>query len=134
MVFLFCLVDFLVLALMSLDTLSLLNQMKKKGQTDQQDYTRVIFTWIFVLTVRCLTCCSCTGSVANFFKLLGMVAKVYLALPILGGTNTVYDFLIEKGNGAKYFNKAVELVKTYTMPPAPVVEEQQKPAEESTDH
>lgn len=123
MAFLFCLIDFLVLGLMSLDTLSLLNQIRKKGQTDKQDYTRVIFTWIFVLTIRFLTCCSCTGLIANFFKLLGTVAKVYLALPILRGTNTVYDFLIEKKNGEKYMNKAIEIFKTYAMPPAPAVEE-----------
>ena len=122
MAFIFFLVDTLVLALMTLDTLSLLVQLRKTNKCDSQDYTRVIFTWIFVLTVRALTTCSCTGLIANFFKLLGMVAKLYLAVPLLGGSNKLYDILITQNKGAEYYQKAIELVKTYTMPAAPVAE------------
>lgn len=120
MAFIFFFVDLIVLAFMSLDTLILLNQLRKKDMCDADDYKRVIFTWIFVLTVRSLTCCSCTGLIANFFKLIGTVAKIYLAIPLLGGTNKLYDFLITQNKGEEYYNKAVEVIKTYTMAaPAP---------------
>ena len=115
MAFIFFFVDLIVLAFMSLDTLILLNQLRKKDMCDADDYKRVIFTWIFVLTVRSLTCCSCTGLIANFFKLIGTVAKIYLAIPLLGGTNKLYDFLITQNKGEEYYNKAVEVIKTYTM-------------------
>ena len=122
MAFIFCLVDTLVLALMTLDNLSLLVQIRKTNKSETQDYTRVIFTWIFVLVVRSLTTCSCTGLIANFIKLLGMVAKIYLAVPLFGGSNKLYDILITQNKGVEYYQKAVELVKAYTMPAAPVAE------------
>lgn len=125
MAFLFFIVDLLVLALMTLDTLSLLMQLRKKNMCEAKDYTRVIFTWIFVLTVRSLTCCSCTGLIANFFKLLGTVAKVYLAVPLLGGSNKLYDILITQNKGAEFYQKAVEIVKAYTMPAAPAAEQKE---------
>lgn len=127
MAFLFFVVDLLVLALMTLDTLILLNQLRKKNMCDADDYKRVIFTWIFVLTVRSLTCCSCTGIIATFVKLLGTVAKIYLAIPLLGGSNKFYDFLITQNKGAEYYNKAVEVIKTYTMAaPAPAAEQKKE--------
>lgn len=122
MAFIFFLVDTLVLALMILDTLSLLVQIKKTNKSETQDYIRVIFTWIFVLAVRSLTTCSCTGLIANFIKLLGMVAKIYLAVPLLGGSNKLYDFLITQNKGVEYYQKALEIVKAYTMPAAPAAE------------
>ena len=79
-----------------------------------------------------MTCCSCTGLIANFFKLIGTVAKIYLAIPLLGGTNKLYDFLITQNKGEEYYNKAVEVIKTYTMAaPAPAEKEARKLAKKA---
>lgn len=117
--FLFCLIDKILIVLLALDTLGLCQQIRKSKNVDEKDYSRVCFTWIFFFAIRALTCCSCKGFLATVFQLIGLAGKVFVSIPLLGGTNKIYTLLVEQNKGAEYLQKGIDFIKAKISPPAP---------------
>jgi len=124
MSFLFGLFDFLLTVILTLDTISLLNQLKKSNTCDSKDYKRVCFTWIFFLLIKSLTCCNCKqGFLCTACKFLLLCAKAYIVIPLINGTNTIYDFCIEKGKIQEFAKKGIDFVKSKISGAAPAADE-----------
>ena len=97
---LFGFIDLLLTTLITLDTLGLVGQYKKKKTPDSKDYTRVCFTWIFYLTLKSFTPNDGEGTFRKILLLIFLFAKIFVVLPILGGTLLIYNQapqLIKKG-------------------------------------
>ena len=124
MSFLFVLFDFLLTVILTLDTIRLLNQLKKNNTCDSKDYKRVCFTWIFFLLIKSLTCCNCKqGFLCTACKFLLLCAKAYIVIPLINGTNTIYDYCIEKGKIQEFAKKGIDFVKSKISGAAPAADE-----------
>ncbi len=111
----FSLVEFLIFGIITLDTLGFIVAYKKKPQNaDHDDYTRVCFTWVFVLAIRTLMCCGSTGFFAGIFSLVALAAKVYVTIPKIGGANKVYTMLFKEA----FVQKQIKSIQEKFMPKA----------------
>lgn len=119
MSFIFCLIDLVLISVITLDTLGLINQLRKTSHCDLKDYTRVCFTWIFFLFVSSITNCNCQGFCTKVWSFLGLALRIYIAIPLLGGTLKLHHFLIEQNKGVEYAKKAVDVIKSTTGLGAP---------------
>jgi predicted Na+-dependent transporter len=100
MSFLYGLIDLILLSLITLDTLGLVGQYNQKKSPESKDYVRVCFTWIFFLTLKSFTPNDGEGYFRKILMLLFLLAKLFVVLPILGGTMLIYNKspeLIQKG-------------------------------------
>lgn len=100
MSFLYSLIDLILTTLIVLDTLGLVVQYSQKKSADSKDYTRVCFTWLFFLTLKSFTLNDGEGYFRKTLILLFLLAKIFVVLPILGGTMLIYNQapeLIKKG-------------------------------------
>ena len=111
MSFFFGLLDTLLTAILLFDTLGLIYQFRKSS-VEPKEYTRVCFSWIFFLTIGTLFSCSWKGFFGTLIRLIIFCAKAFVVIPLLGGTNKIYKYLIEDGNGEMYYNKVLNIVKT----------------------
>ena len=97
---LFGFIDLLLTTLITLDTLGLVGQFRQKKIPDSKDYTRVCFTWILYLTLKSCTPNDGEGTLRKILLLIFLFAKIFVVLPILGGTMLIYNQapqLIKKG-------------------------------------
>ena len=112
MSFIFGLFDVVLTTIMLFDTLGIIYQFRKEGTVKPEEYRRLCFSWILFLTICSLFSCSCKGFFGTLIRLIILAAKIFVTIPILGGTNKIYDFLITKKNGEKYFNQVVGIIKS----------------------
>jgi hypothetical protein len=113
MSFLFGLCDFLLAGIMLFDTLGLIYQFRKNpSSVNEKEYVRICFSWILFLGIWTLFSCSWKGFFGTLIRLIFLVAKMFVTIPKLGGTNKIHKFLVDDGNGEEYFKKVVELVKS----------------------
>ena len=113
MSFLFGLCDFLLAGIMLFDTLGLIYQFRKDpSSVNGQEYVRICFSWILFLGIWTLFSCSWKGFFGTLIRLIFLVAKMFVTIPKLGGTNKIHKFLVDDGKGEEYFKKVVELVKS----------------------
>ncbi len=112
MSFILCLLDFLLLAVVLVDTLGFIVQNRKNpSSSNQQEYHRLCFTWVFYSVIKSLTCSTCTGMIGSFLCLLFLLVKAYISLPILNGTEKLYTVLIEQNAGRQYIEGLVNTLK-----------------------
>ena len=111
MTFFFSLLDVVLTTLMLFDTLGIIYQFRK-STVDPREYVRICYSWIFFLTICTLFSCNWEGFFGTLIRLLILVAKVYVTIPILGGTNKIHDYLIKQGKGEEYLKKGVNFVKS----------------------
>ena len=111
MSFFFGLLDTLLTAILLFDTLGLIYQFRKSS-VEPKEYIRVCFSWILFLSIGTLFSCNWKGFFGTLFRLIIFCAKAFVVIPLLGGTNKIYKYLIEDGNGEMYYNKVLNIVKT----------------------
>ena len=112
MTFFFGLLDMVLTTILLFDTLGLAYQFRKEGKSGPKEYVRVCLSWIFFLTICNIFSCNKKGFFGTIIRLIIFGAKAFFALPILGGTLKVYNFLIEDGNAEKYYQKVEILIKS----------------------
>ena len=112
MSFIFSLFDVVLTTIMLFDTLGIIYQFRKEGNVDSKEYRRLCFSWIFFLAISSLFSCSWKGFFGTLIRLIILAAKIYVTIPILGGTLKIHKFLIEDGNAEKYYNQVVGIVKS----------------------
>ena len=112
MSFLTSFAELVLLLLVTVDTLGFIAQNRKNpSSSDPRDFRRLCFTWIFFLAVRSLLCISCAGFLGSFVGLVSLVAKAYISLPMLRGTETLYTQLVENNVAKTYLDTVVSLVR-----------------------
>jgi hypothetical protein len=105
--------ELIVLALLAIDTLGFVAHNRKNPlSSNQKDFLRLCFSWVFVFALRAVFCTSCSSGVfANFYQLIGFIAKAYVCIPMFNGTEKLYTSLIEQNAAKHYVDLAVNMVK-----------------------
>ena len=112
MSFIFGLLDLVLTAVMIFDTLGIIYQFRKNLDVKSEEYIRICFSWILFLTICSLFSCDRKGIFGTLFRLIILFSKIYVTIPVLGGTKKIHKYLIEDGNAEKYYKKVVELAKS----------------------
>jgi hypothetical protein len=112
MTFLFNFVEIILLLFSTIDTLGFIAENRKWARTDSKDYLRICFTWIFFLIFRAISCNTCSGIIGHFYGMLMLLAKLYVTLPVLGGTEKLYDSIVEKNSLPNYIKNIFGNIKS----------------------
>ena len=84
--------DLLINSIVAIDTLGLIVATRKNSNIDTHEMWRLCFTWIcFIVLNLCMTCCS--GYLGSLLCMIGLLAKVWIGLPKLGGSQTVFNYI-----------------------------------------
>jgi hypothetical protein len=106
MAFLFNVIELVLLGIVALDTLGYIAENRKHPVSrNQQDYLRLCYTWVFFFALRALPCFSWLGFIGSIIGMLQLMAKVYISIPALGGTEKMYRILIEENMGKHYLSQ-----------------------------
>jgi hypothetical protein len=112
MAFLFSLVELLLLGVVALDTLGFVyHQRKNPDSANIRDYRRLIFTWVFFFALRAVQCSHCLGFLSGIVDLLSLVAKAYISIPLLKGTDTLFKLLVEDNLAGAYLHRIGAIFK-----------------------
>ncbi len=110
---LLCAIELLVFAIAALDTFSFINSNRKNpDKSDVNDYRNICFRWVFLLALRSFGCFSCCGTLGVYLSFILLVAKAYVTIPLLNGTEKVYNCLIQDNALAGFAKHAVEMIKS----------------------
>ena len=65
--------ELVLLAVVLLDTLGFIVQLRRNGYSDVKDFTRVCFTWVFFFVIKSLFCSCCYG-----FGFFGIIVAIFI--------------------------------------------------------
>ena len=108
----FNLLDMLLIIVMLFDTLGLLYQFRKKEQVNPKEYIRIYSSWILFLTIYNTFSCKWKGFFGTLIRLILLAAKVYVTIPIFGGSMKIHKIIIEDGKGEELYKRLVDLIKS----------------------
>ena len=110
MTFFFGIIDLLLTSVLLFDTLGLAYQYRNKSKEtlDQKEYIRVCLSWILLLTINNFLSCEKKSFFGTICRLIILGAKLFVVLPVLGGTLKFYQFFIVEKRAEKWF----ELLKS----------------------
>ena len=103
----FGILDTLLSTIMLFDTLGLVYQFRKNNTCEEKEYIRVCLSWILFLTINNFFSCEKKGFFGSMVRLTIFFAKLFVVLPILGGTLKFHKYFIEEKNAEKWY----ELIK-----------------------
>ena len=99
----FGILDILLTTIMLFDTLGLVYQFRKNNTCNEKEYIRVCLSWILFLTISNLFSCEKKGAFGSIIRLIIFFAKLFVVLPILGGTLRFHKYFIEDKNAEKWY-------------------------------
>ena len=103
----FGILDLLLTTILLFDTLGLAYQFRTKNTCDEKEYIRVCLSWILFLSISNLFSCETRGFFGTVFRIIVFLSKLFVVIPILGGTLKVHKFLVEEQRAEKW----LELIK-----------------------
>ena len=112
MSFFFGLLDFVLTAILLFDTLGLIYQFRKSMSVVPKEYVRVCFSWILFLTISSLFSCEREGYFGTLIRLIILSSKIYVTIPLLGGTMKIHKYLIDDRNAEKYIKKVADIINS----------------------
>ena len=112
MSFVFGLLDLVLTLVLLFDTLGLIYQFRKSMSVDPKEYVRICFSWILFLTISSLFSCERKGFFGTLIRLIIFGSKVFVTIPLLGGTMKIHKYLIDDGNAEKYIKKATDFINS----------------------
>ena len=77
-------------------------QFRTKNTCEDKEYIRVCLSWILFLSISNLFSCETKGFFGTVFRIIIFLSKLFVVLPILGGTLKIYKFLIEEQRAEKW--------------------------------
>ena len=98
----FGILDLLLTTIMLFDTLGLVYQFRKNNTCSEKEYIRVCLSWILFLTLSNLFSCEKKGFFGTTVRLIVFLAKLFVVLPILGGTLRFHKYFIVDKNAEKW--------------------------------
>jgi len=111
------LLQYLFLLVLSYDTLGFivsLNRSEDNSQATVSDYSRLVFSWVFVLSLKSLNCLLCCVPLIDEVVLLGII---YFTLPVLKGTEKANGFLLKQDGLRNTFQGLVDRIINQIVPP-----------------
>ena len=108
--FLFTILDFLLIFIMFFDTLGLIYQFRTKAEVKPEDYIRIYSSWILFLILYNLFTCSWKGFFGLLIQLIIFAAKAYVTIPKFKGSLKIHKHLIEDEKGKEYFDKVYGMI------------------------
>lgn len=107
--------QYLFVLVLSYDTLGFIVQLSKnKEQASVQDYSRLVFSWVYVLSLKSLNCLLCCVPLIDDLILGGIV---FFTLPVLRGTEKANAFLLNDEGFKSTFQGLVDLIINRIIPP-----------------
>ena len=107
------LLQYLLLLVLSFDTLGFIvnhNKTKDQGPASVNDYSRLVFSWVYVLTLKSLNCWLCCVPLIDELVLGGII---YVTLPLLQGTQKLNSMVL----GGEGVQALIDLVINRIVPP-----------------
>ena len=98
----FGILDTLLSTIMLFDTLGLVYQFRKNNTCEEKEYIRVCLSWILFLTINNFFSCEKRGFFGSMIRLTIFLAKLFVVLPILGGTLRFHKYFIVDKNAEKW--------------------------------
>ena len=98
----FGILDTLLSTIMLLDKLGLVYQFRKNNTCEEKEYIRVCLSWILFLTINNFFSCEKRGFFCSMIRLTIFLAKLFVVLPILGGTLRFHKYFIVDKNAEKW--------------------------------
>ena len=98
----FGILDTLLSTIMLFDTLGLVYQFRKNNTCEEKEYIRVCLSWILFLTINNFFSCEKKGFFGSMVRLTIFFAKLFVVLPILGGTLRFHKYFIEDKKKKKW--------------------------------
>jgi hypothetical protein len=109
--YIFSILEIVLLALLSFDTLGfLVAQKKNNANVNISDYHRLCFTWVFFFALRAICPCG-NGFFSNIVQMLTLFAKAYITIPMLGGTEKLYRSIVEENIFSQYIKGYIAALK-----------------------
>lgn len=86
----------------------------KETDASKNDFKRLVHTWIFYAALQllsCSLCCECEGFFVGLLRLLLALLRLYVALPISGGSSLFTVQFIDNAILSNIAKSGVELIK-----------------------
>ena len=113
MSFLVNLFDIVLTLILLFDTLGMIYQFRKYEESvEPKEFVRICFSWILFLTICSLFSCESQGFFGALIRLIIVLAKVYVTIPIFGGAMKIHKFLIDDDKAIEYYNKAYKFIES----------------------
>ena len=103
----FGILDLLLTTILLFDTLGLAYQFRTKNTCDEREYIRVCLSWILFLSISNLFSCESKGFFGTVLRIIIFLLKLYVVIPLLGGTLQLHKLLVEEKRAEKW----LELIK-----------------------
>jgi hypothetical protein len=111
------LLQYLFLLILSFDSLGFIvshNKTKDQSANSLNDYSRLVFSWVYVLSLKSLNCWLCCIPLIDELVLIGIV---FFTLPILNGTQKANNFLLKDDGFKSTFQGLIDLIINKIVPP-----------------
>ena len=111
------LLEYLFLLVLSFDSLGLIvthKNSKSVNENTTKDFSRLVFSWVYVLTLKSVNCWFCCVPLIDELVLLG---TIYFVLPVLKGTENANNFILRDEGFKSTFQGIVDLVINKIIPP-----------------
>jgi hypothetical protein len=104
------LVDLILTAVVALDTIGFLVNLKKNKESHPKDFYRITFTWIVFMVLKSLSC-GCSGTLGFLWNSAVVGLKAFVAIPKTGGAEKLNSLLVEQNIAVQYAKLAFDIVK-----------------------
>ncbi len=104
------LVDIILTAVVALDTIGFLVNLRKGKESSPKDLYRITFTWIAFMLLKGLSC-GCSGVLGFVWNSAIVAIKAFIAIPKTGGADKLNTLLVEQNVALQYIKLAVDVVK-----------------------
>ena len=97
------LLNIILSAILSIDTLSFIYAIRKQDKFEKDDFIRLCYSWVSFLTIKGMFECDGEGFFAFIFCLIGVVLKIIVVIPKLA--KIAYRKVILENKGAELLQK-----------------------------
>ena len=105
------LVDLLVTALVSLDTLGFIVNSRKNKEGEAKDFYRICFTWAAFMVINMFSCSSCYGTLGFLWNFVLVSMKVFVGIPKTGGAEKMNNALVEQNMAVQYVKYLFDMIR-----------------------
>ena len=110
-------IQYLFLLVLSFDSLGFIVTHQKNrcdNESTTKDFSRLVFSWVYVMTLKTLNCWLCCVPLIDELVLLG---TIYFILPVLKGTEKANNFILKEDGFKNTFQGIVDLIINKIVPP-----------------
>ena len=112
MPFILNLLDIVLTSVLLFDTLGMIYQFRKHEESvKHKEFVRICFSWILFLTICSLFSCKRKGFFGTLIRLIIVASKVYVTIPLFGGSMKIHKYLIDDGKAIEFYNRSYEFIK-----------------------